>query len=173
MSALDDGKDRFRQDALHTFESTTRDGGVCRVCRGEIGPGEPALRRQHFLEIAHPACGWLRLPEEHDPHEVRRPGTDFVFWEWRCPYCGRDACHTRRPRDGDDPRCKRCHPRRLAPGCTAETINFMRVTPPKRKRWIVIPIGERVKVVELEETRALIEVRGIRAWAFRHSLSPV
>ncbi len=168
---LDDyGADRrkFATDSLHTFEALARYADKCRVCGGAVRADEAIRRRQHFVELAHAACGYLRIAE-HAVHETRRPGTAFSFYEWRCPKCGLDACHTRRPLAGDDLQCKRCRPRKLEAGALAELVIAVRSPPinvktgKASKHPVVIESGSRVWIRELREGASYAVVAPI-AW---------
>lgn len=159
--SYDDGRRRFQQDAFHTFEAPARFSDICRVCLVAVKADELVRKRTNFLEVAHAACGWLKMTE-HAPHEVRRPGTSLVFYEWRCPTCGLDACHTRKPLAGDDLQCKRCRPRKLEAGAVAEVIMLTRAPRwnPKSGRYgqVVehLHVGARVVVRELVGGMAVV-----------------
>lgn len=112
------GRDEYgagrRANATYTLHTTVVRTAIvreCRVCRGPIEIDEPMRARAHALEYSHVTCGWLRA-DEHDVHEVSRPGTSFVFYEWRCVVCGLDACRPRRP--VQSMACIRCAPDRDA-----------------------------------------------------------
>ncbi len=179
--SYDDGKRRFSTRTMLTFERTTEQGGIpCRVCRGIVERGELVRTREWSLEIAHAACGWLRLTDEHDRHEVRRPGTSFSFFEWRCPACGLDACSVRRPRDDDDPRCKRCRPLpELAVGVTVETIvpHRWRVIRGKRPRNVLVPAYTRGVVLTVNPEIVKVHFENpfhyLTEWVRRLAIAPV
>ncbi len=169
-----DGKALFATDTLHTRVSPARFTDTCRVCGNTVRVDERVYKRQHFLDVAHVACGWLKR-DEADVHEVRRPGTSFAFFEWRCPTCELDACHTRRPLDGDDLRCKRCRPRKLAEGGVAELVIHVRssplstVTGRRFRAPVVLEPGTRVRVRELREGASYAVVVPL-AWRSRKAV---
>lgn len=80
----------------------------CKVCHGPMSGCISGRRREFGLEVAHAGCGWFGTIDNSIPREVRRPGTDFAFWEWPCIACGLDAASTKLPLGGEDRRCKRC-----------------------------------------------------------------
>ncbi len=162
MSAVDagDGRRAFATRSLLTSEKEARQETTCRVCTGMILIGDPIRVRDWHIDQSHAACGWLRA-DEHDVHERRRPGTSFAYFEWRCPMCGLDACSLRKPRDDDNPSCRRCRPRpELAVGVTVETIvpHQWRVGAGRRPRMVRVPAYTRGVVLKVTPDIAHVQL---------------
>lgn len=160
----------FQTTSIHTgiSDKPAPEGYSCRVCGGAIKAGEPYRRRQWFLEYAHEGCGWLRA-DEHDVREVRRPGTTFAFYQWRCPSCGLDACEMQRPDDESEMRCVRCAPDKHKPvvGARVELVVGVWYDSASRHggghRRYRVPRGTRARV--LEEHGELVTVGWIASRA--------
>ena len=140
------GRRQFYSPLL-TETTTSAQSHVCRVCTEEIPAGELVLFRAWHVEYSHLSCKWIR-DDEAEPHERTRPGTFQRYWEWRCPECGLDACSTREPDDGSEPRCSRCAPGQhvIALGARVELIVSIYVTHRKRVR---VDRGTRAHVREI------------------------
>jgi hypothetical protein len=168
----------FAQRTLHTYVIDAHSAELCRVCSGAIRCGDRVRARQWHHEYAHEACGWLR-PDEREPHERRRPGTVFAYWEWQCPACELDACSPRAPRDGDPRECKRCRPTPpLGEGVKVDTIVtlFFRVGRGKRPRTVNVPAYTRgtIRKVAPETVLVALDVPKLPPqWLRRSHLSAV
>lgn len=150
----------FQTTTLLTVVVADAPAGLsCRVCGGTIKAGDRYRRRQWFLEYAHEGCGWLRV-DELEEREVRRPGTSFAFYQWRCSECGLDACSTRKPDEESERRCSRCAPEQfeLVVGARVELISgvWYDVLERGRMRRYKVPSGTRARVLALHGELVLV-----------------